>query len=585
MDTLTTAQKTAVTKSSTDRLRLLLMRYGYAEDAVLAWSREELMNKYAELLAQGVEPPTTRAVDTEAEKERMAHEKEMKQMEMQLEQQRIEQQKLEQHRHLEELQLEKQKLILQERLEMEKLALERERLKTETGLKTAELENKERAENDVTKLLKRYGDALAQVISSQPEEVTDLPAYFRGVETQFEKLKIPLDYRARLIYKYLSPRARALCSRLDADVRNDYQKVKDAVMKEYGLTAKCFLTKFNTVRKGSKDTYILFASKLDGLLRQYLEARKVTEFNSLVSLLISDRIKSALSDQCLRYVLSVENNQTSTDTAQWLKPSRLAELVDEYIATVGRGSGPDGAASASYIGQPQPPAEGSHQEGGRGSGGSAGANSGNAPPAKANARNDHWNNSNSARPVKNSFGRKCSICGSPYHLRATCDKRVGSSVRVNNTAAVGQSSHSPNNESSSEVAVNRVIVEQPMVRDCAVSAQVGDNARSADIFTESDRVYRPVLGRKADAIPVINDNDEDACVENIMSLFDECECSVIDDSAVTEDVTVTNVQFDLHRFVADSDVSFHFVDLNVRDDDGTAVKVNSLFDSGTHIIT
>jgi len=68
-------------------------------------------------------------------------------------------------------------------------------------------------------------------------------------------------------------------------------------MKEYGLTAKCFLTKFNILRKSSKDTYILFASKLDGLLRQYLEARKVTEFNLLVSLLIFDRMKSALSDQ------------------------------------------------------------------------------------------------------------------------------------------------------------------------------------------------------------------------------------------------------------------------------------------------
>ena len=52
--------------------------------------------------------------------------------------------------------------IIQERLELEKLAIERERLKTETGLKTAELQNKQHAENDVTKLLKRYGDALAQ---------------------------------------------------------------------------------------------------------------------------------------------------------------------------------------------------------------------------------------------------------------------------------------------------------------------------------------------------------------------------------------------------------------------------------------
>jgi len=60
------------------------------------------MNKYAELLAQGIEPPgAVRAVDPEAEKQRMAHEKELKQMEMQLEMQKLEQ----------EQQLEKQKLV------------------------------------------------------------------------------------------------------------------------------------------------------------------------------------------------------------------------------------------------------------------------------------------------------------------------------------------------------------------------------------------------------------------------------------------------------------------------------------------
>ena len=41
----------------------------------------------------------------------------------------------------------------------------------------AELEIKEKAQNDEKKLIKCYGDALAQVLSTQPEEVTDLPAY------------------------------------------------------------------------------------------------------------------------------------------------------------------------------------------------------------------------------------------------------------------------------------------------------------------------------------------------------------------------------------------------------------------------
>ena len=87
-------------------------------------------------------------------------------------------------------------------------------------------------------MLKRYGDALVQVIGSQPEETTDMPAYFRGVEAQFENLRIPARYHARLIYKYLTPRARALCSRLDSDKRDDYNGVKDAVMKEYAMIAK-----------------------------------------------------------------------------------------------------------------------------------------------------------------------------------------------------------------------------------------------------------------------------------------------------------------------------------------------------------
>ena len=63
MEKLNPAQKSTVTKSSTERLRLHLMRSGYAEEVVLAWSRDELMNKYAELLVQGVDPAVVRSVD------------------------------------------------------------------------------------------------------------------------------------------------------------------------------------------------------------------------------------------------------------------------------------------------------------------------------------------------------------------------------------------------------------------------------------------------------------------------------------------------------------------------------------------
>jgi len=631
---LTATQKTAVTKTSTERLRLLLLRYGYAEEVVLAWTREELMDKYAEQLAQGIEPPgAVRAVDPEIEKQRMAHEMEMRQMEMQLEKRKLEQeqqkleheqqlekqkleqeqqrlvheqqlekQKLEQEQHrleheqqlekqkLEQeqqrLEQEEQKLKLQERLEMERLAFEKEKLKQETILKTAELEDKQRAENDETKLLKRYGDALAQVISSQPEETTDLPAYFRGVEAQFEKLKIPARYHARLIYKYLTPRARALCSRLDADKRDDYNGVKDAVMKEYGLTAKTFLTKFNNLRKMTNDTYILFASKLEGLLRQYLEARKANDFQTLVSLLISDRIKSCLPDHCLRYVLSVENNQAAADAGDWLKPSRLAELVDEYVATVAPGLGT--STRASYVGQPQSqsqPADGRRQVNERGSS-AVGANAGNNIGRNDNSHKNFVKPASNAHPVKNTYGRRCTICDSPYHLRAACNKRMDAQVRINSTTAAGRHSHAPVSErAATQVTVNKVVIDELSAHDCIAATQTDDDwpsAKSAAISAEFDGVFRPMTDCSVDTMSNDRD-DDDVNVENILSLFDECECSVINGTNVSENVTMKNVQFDLHRFVADSDVSFHFVDLCVSDGNGSFVKVNSLFDSGCQL--
>ena len=83
------------------------------------------------------------------------------------------------------------------------------------------------------------------------------------------------------------------------------------------------------MRRPFNDTFILFASKLRGLLLQYFKARKVSNFDDVVSLLVSDRVKSSLTEQCLKYVLSVENNLPS-DGQQWSQQERLSEIIDEY---------------------------------------------------------------------------------------------------------------------------------------------------------------------------------------------------------------------------------------------------------------
>jgi len=49
--------------------------------------------------------------------------------------------------------------------------------------------------------------------------------------------------------------------------------MKDAIFKEYGLSAKCFLDKFNQVRIGASDTFVLYGAKLEGIFKQYLQTR------------------------------------------------------------------------------------------------------------------------------------------------------------------------------------------------------------------------------------------------------------------------------------------------------------------------
>ena len=42
-------------------------------------------------------------------------------------------------------------------------------------------------------------------------------------------------------------------------------------------------------------------------------------------------------------------------------------------------------------------------------------------------------------------------------------------------------------------------------------------------------------------------------------------------------------EFDMDRFIADSNVSLHYMNLIVSDDGGNSVEVDSLFDSGTQL--
>jgi len=78
MERLTEQQTTLLKKMATARLQNELMKAGYQQETVMAWSREDLLAAYAEVLLKAgpagvvMEEPTTET-DPDLERARMEH--------------------------------------------------------------------------------------------------------------------------------------------------------------------------------------------------------------------------------------------------------------------------------------------------------------------------------------------------------------------------------------------------------------------------------------------------------------------------------------------------------------------------------
>ena len=66
-------------------------------------------------------------------------------------------------------------------------------------------------------------------------------------------------------------------------------------------------------------------------------------------------------------------------------------------------------------------------------------------------------------------------------------------------------------------------------------------------------------------------------------MFNECTPPLNDDVECDSVQQVTDVQFDMEKFIVDSNLSVHFVDLSVFDESGNFVHLKTLFDSGTQL--
>jgi len=469
MEKLSKSQKELVSKMGQTRLVTKLRDVGYSEEDLDAMDRPAMLNAWAECVAAGQDKPKiavqTVGYDVELEREKLAFE--MRRFEAN-EKARVDNDRmradelaakekaradeiaakekaradelvlLEKTRKNELARIEQEFNNAQKLKRMELDSLEKQKdaelkqkdaeLRILSENKTRELESQEKLKDAELKLLsvkqaekreerdnvvnraKRYGDAIRTSLFHMGQETLEIISFFRHVEGVFNRYEVPDDLKADLIQPYLNQKSRSIVGRMDPQLSKNYTQIRDIILKENKLTPAAYLEHFNSIVCGENETCVMFAARLKAMFDQYLESRHVkNDYDSLVSLAISDRIKSSLSQGTLRYILSVE---ASKDEG-WLRADALANAVDLYSANHFPNDKPRASAIGAYSmrssqfqghnGFQTPPSQ--------------------RPATRQPAAAGHYRMQQpppSSSPLSMKPQPRCYQCNSPSHLRPNC---------------------------------------------------------------------------------------------------------------------------------------------------------------------
>jgi len=334
---LASERKAEVKKMSVFRLVTKLEQAGVRPDQLELMDRNALLEVWAEIVlvggdkvtASATKPTTATSSLSEVERQRLQfnidkfkwEQEEAKRKYQELREFRRQEQVEAKRRNEEEVALRKAELKTRDE-EQELRRLEVIRLRDRDAKETEE-------QNTAASKIKIFGDAFRNTAFKMSNEPIDLIPFFDNVERLFTELAISNELRVPLLRPYLNDKAKSLLMRLDATRASDYTAVAEFfLLHEFALTPTLYLERFYTISRQNDETCVLYCSRLKGLIDYYCKSRAVTDFNSVFSLLVSGHIKTTLSDDCIKDILSIE---AATENG-WLPHNPLSEKIDVYHA-------------------------------------------------------------------------------------------------------------------------------------------------------------------------------------------------------------------------------------------------------------
>lgn len=187
-------------------------------------------------------------------------------------------------------------------IEIEKLRLE----SLKTQLELAKLKNDGAGDGFVLN-----GSPLDSLIKSIRTLTISVPAptkpemwnlFFASLEKAFEIKNVEEELKVEILFNLLGDRAAHLLVYAKTEEMKCYQTVKTLILKEFQPSAESILEGFLSAKRMKNENHMQFSSRLRANWDFYCELKKVSDFESLKELIVSDRLLSALDSETRSYV-------------------------------------------------------------------------------------------------------------------------------------------------------------------------------------------------------------------------------------------------------------------------------------------
>ncbi|GFW10959.1 transposon Ty3-I Gag-Pol polyprotein [Trichonephila clavipes] len=146
--------------------------------------------------------------------------------------------------------------------------------------------------------------------------------YLTIFKRQAKFLNIPEKTWTAYLIGSLPPEIAQLIAREDEDDAQNYEKVKEMLLKRFRVTGDRFRQYFSQQKKNPDSTWRDFYFELSSYFEGWIKELKITTFDQLISLIIADQIKSKTPANIKEHFLDI--------WADLNDPLELSEKLDAY---------------------------------------------------------------------------------------------------------------------------------------------------------------------------------------------------------------------------------------------------------------